>query len=89
MVVADVKRLQWAKSMKDLLGMDMGTGFQAGAMPQNWKNQTIVMLGGQYMLTPTAALRAGINHAENPVPDATLNPSFPATIKTHYTFGLG
>lgn len=90
MLVADVKRLQWAKSMKDFrLAMDMGMGFQAGAMPQNWKNQTIVMLGGQYMLTPTVALRAGINHAENPVPDATLNPLFPATIKTHYTFGLG
>ena len=90
MLTADIKRLQWSNSMKDFrLAMDMGMGFQSGAMPQNWKNQTIVMVGGQYMITPAVALRAGINHAENPVPDNTLNPLFPATVKTHYTFGVG
>jgi len=90
MLAADIKRLQWSSSMKSFrLAMDMGMGWQTGAMPQNWKNQTVVMVGGQYMLTPGVALRAGINYADNPVPDATLNPLFPATITTHYTFGMG
>jgi long-chain fatty acid transport protein len=60
-----------------------------GAMPQNWKDQTVLMIGGQYMLAPGLALRAGYNHASNPVPDSTLNPLFPATIESHYTLGLG
>jgi long-chain fatty acid transport protein len=90
LLAADVKRLGWSDSMKDFrLGMNMGMGWQVGAMPQNWKDQTVFMLGGQYMLAPGVALRVGINHAENPVPDDTLNPLFPAIVKTHYTLGLG
>lgn len=90
MVAADVKRLKWSDSMKTFrLAMNMGAGWAEGAMPQNWKDQTVVMLGVQYMLNPNVALRAGINHAENPVPDQTLNPLFPATVRTHYTMGVG
>lgn len=90
MLAADVKRLGWGSSMKNFqLGMDMGMGLQVGSMPQNWKNQTVFMLGGQYMVAPNVALRAGINYADNPVPDSTLNPLFPATVKTHYTLGVG
>ena len=90
MLAADVKHLGWKDSMKDFrLGMNMGGGFMVGSMPQNWKDQTVFMIGGQYMLAPGLALRAGINYADNPVPDNTLNPLFPATITTHYTLGLG
>lgn len=59
------------------------------SMDQNWDDQTVFMLGGQYMITPTFALRAGVNIADNPVPDDTLNPLFPAIIKNHYTLGFG
>lgn len=90
MLAADVKRLEWSGSMKDFrLGMNMGGGWQVGTMPQNWKDQTVFMLGAQYMLAQGVALRAGINRASNPVPDATLNPLFPATVTTHYTLGVG
>lgn len=90
MLAADIKHLGWKNSMKDFrLGMNMGMGWMVGAMPQNWKDQTVVMIGAQYMLRPGLALRAGINHASNPVPDGTLNPLFPATIETHYTVGVG
>ncbi len=90
MLAADVKHLAWSDSMKDFrLGMNMGGGWRVGAMPQNWKDQTVFMIGGQFMVAPGVALRAGINYADNPVPDATLNPLFPATIKTHYTLGIG
>lgn len=90
MLAADIKHIGWKNSMKDFrLGMDMGMGFQVGALPQNWKDQTVLMIGGQYMLQPGLALRAGFNYADNPVPDETLNPLFPATIKSHYTVGVG
>lgn len=86
MLAADIKHLGWKNSMKDFRlavnGMEM-------ALPQNWKNQTVYMLGAQYMVKPGLALRFGINYADNPVPDETLNPLFPATVKSHYTFGVG
>ena len=56
---------------------------------QNWENQTVFMVGGQYMVLPGVALRLGYNYADNPVPNATLNPLFPAIEKSHYTLGLG
>jgi long-chain fatty acid transport protein len=58
-------------------------------MEENWKDHTVYMFGGQYMLTSYIALRAGINYAKNPVPDATLNPLFPATVTRHFTLGFG
>lgn len=86
MLAADIKHLGWKKSMKDFRlavnGMEM-------SLPQNWKNQTVYMLGAQYMVKPGLALRFGINYADNPIPDETLNPLFPATVKTHYTLGVG
>lgn len=90
MLAADIKHLGWKKSMKDFrLAMNMGSGWMEMAMPQNWKDQTVIMIGGQYMLKPSLALRAGYNYAKNPVPDETLNPLFPATVQSHYTLGVG
>lgn len=90
MLAADIKHLGWKNSMKDFrLAMDMGMGWNESSMPQNWKDQTVLMMGAQYMVKPGLALRFGINYASNPVPDETLNPLFPATVKTHYTFGVG
>ena len=92
MLAADVKHIGWKDSMKDfrLAANVMGMGWNNfPALPQNWKDQTVLMIGGQYMLQPGLALRFGYNHASNPVPDSTLNPLFPATIESHYTFGLG
>ncbi|MGK0673613.1 MAG: outer membrane protein transport protein [Halothiobacillaceae bacterium] len=90
MLAADIKHIGWSDSMKDFrLAVDIGMGWNESVMPQNWRDQTIYMMGGQYMITPSVALRAGYSYADNPVPDSTLNPLFPATIKSHYTLGVG
>jgi long-chain fatty acid transport protein len=34
-------------------------------------------------------LRAGLNLADNPIPDDYVNPLFPATVKSHATLGVG
>lgn len=87
MLAADVKHLGWKDSMKDFrLAVN---GMEGPPLPQNWKDQTVIMIGAQYMIKPGLALRFGINHASNPIPDSTLNPLFPATVETHYTFGMG
>lgn len=87
MLVADIKHLGWSDSMRTF--QLSANGVNLDPLPQNWRDQTVIMIGGQYMLRPGLALRAGINHASNPVPDSTLNPLFPAIIESHYTFGVG
>lgn len=89
---ADVKRINWSDAMADfrMRFVDAASGLDINVtMPQNWEDQTVLALGVQYKLSPALALRAGINHADNPVPNATLNPLFPAIVETHYTLGIG
>ncbi|MDE2442596.1 MAG: outer membrane protein transport protein, partial [Betaproteobacteria bacterium] len=50
---------------------------------------TVVSLGGAYNVTSQLTLRAGLNIADNPIPDSKVNALFPATIKSHYTLGAG
>jgi long-chain fatty acid transport protein len=105
MLAGDVKRIRWADSMKNFTLKFDADATQSNAMAQNfvnnggremtaileqhWKDHTVYMFGGQYMYTPAIALRAGINVSKNPVPDATLNPLFPATTRGHLSFGMG
>jgi long-chain fatty acid transport protein len=56
---------------------------------QNWDDQLIVAVGGEYLLNNTYTLRFGYNYAENPIPDQYLNPLFPATVENHITGGFG
>ena len=58
-------------------------------MYQNWDDQDVFQLGVAYKATDALTLRAGVNLANNPIPDAYVNPLFPATIKDHYTLGAG
>jgi long-chain fatty acid transport protein len=92
LLAADVKRMGWADVMKDFrlrydsAGMGGSVSF---ALPQQWKDQTVTSLGLAYAVGQQLTLRGGFNHADNPIPDALVNPLFPATVKTHYTFGAG
>lgn len=91
MLAGDIKRVRWSNSMKDFaLKFEADTGGEiTTSMEQNWKDHTIYMLGGQYLIRPDIALRAGINYASNPVPNTTLNPLFPAIVTRHLTLGAG
>ena len=94
LLVADVKRVGWARSMQQFAmtytsAGDMMAGGVDFAMPQNWKNQTVLQLGVAHRISDALVLRAGFNRASNPIPDAYVNPLFPATVKAHYTAGLG
>jgi long-chain fatty acid transport protein len=70
----------------DSAGMGGSVSF---TMPQNWKNQTVFNLGVAWKASNQLTLRAGVNVADNPIPDANVNPLFPATVKSHVTVGLG
>jgi long-chain fatty acid transport protein len=92
LLAADVKRIDWASVMKDFrmrfdsAGMGGSVSF---ALPQNWKNQTVTNLGLAWAMNDQLTLRTGVNLTDNPIPDALVNPLFPATVKTHYSFGAG
>ena len=45
-------------------------------------------MGVAYRASDQWTFRAGINHADNPVPDRFVNPLFPAIVETHYTGGF-
>jgi len=99
-VAADIKRIGWADVMEEFnmtfeadndpakngnfagLKMDM-------ALLQKWSDQTVLALGGAYKVTDAFTVRAGYNHASNPVPNSYLNALFPAIIESHVTAGFG
>jgi long-chain fatty acid transport protein len=93
MVVADYKRIGWANVMKNFhmvfTSADMGGLALDMKLPQEWKDQDVYQLGVAYKATDALTLRAGVNIANNPIPDSYVNPLFPATIKDHYTLGAG
>ncbi len=89
MLVADVKRIGWSSVMKSFnMTFDSAMGPMNFGMPQNWKDQTVVSLGGAYKLDNAWTLRAGLSHSTNPVPDAYAHPLFPAIVKNHYMGGF-
>ena len=92
LLAADLKYIGWADAMKNFRmrydSADMG-GSVNFTLPQNWKDQTVLSLGMAWQANPQLTLRAGLNLADNPIPDADVNPLFPATVKSHVTLGLG
>lgn len=103
LVAADYKRIGWAKVMRNFrmsfsadavqTGMAQMAGLGGQNMEavlyQNWRNQNVFEIGASYKMSDALTLRVGANLANNPIPDEYMNPLFPATIKNHYTFGLG
>ncbi len=102
MIVGDVKWINWSDTMdtfkvafkadntqdNPMAGGFAGANIDVG-LDQNWDDQTVFQIGAEYQYNPKLALRIGANFADNPVPNSTLNPLFPATIENHYTAGFG
>ncbi len=95
LVVFDVKQINWKNVMKDFKMTYEGN--LAGAsgntidftLPQDWKDQTVFEIGAGYAVSPEWTLRAGLNYANNPIPNSHLNYLFPAIEETHITIGAG
>lgn len=92
LLAADLKHIAWSSVMKDFrlrydsAGMGGSVSF---ALAQNWKDQTVLNLGLAWRATEELTVRAGLNLADNPVPEPLVNPLFPATVKNHAMLGLG
>ena len=99
MVAVDYKRINWADVMKNFKmtftadnvagnGAFSGTVMDA-TLYQNWDDQNVFQVGGAYKATDALTVRAGASFSKNPIPDAYMNPLFPAIEKNHYTMGVG
>ena len=93
LLAADVKSIAWADAMKSFkMRYDSdkaGMGFVTFAIPQNWKDQTVLNLGLAWKANEQLTVRTGLNLADNPIPDTYVNPLFPATVRNHFTLGMG
>ena len=103
-LLADYKRIGWKDVMKDFSltftadatqANPVASNFQMGgksvdmSLFQNWDDQNVIELGGAYKTNEQLTLRAGVNLANNPVPNKYMNPLFPAIAKNHLTLGAG
>lgn len=89
----DLKRNFWDHAI-DTITVTATDPDTPGAPPElvypfvfDWKDQWIVAVGGDYRVNDLLTVRAGFNYGENPVPDNTLNPLFPATTERHVSVG--
>lgn len=95
MVAADARRCVWSKAMKRIevkgTSPDKATPVTAPMMPFvfDWKDAWALSLGAEFRATDALTLRGGYNFGQDPVPDATLNPLFPAITTQHATLGCG
>lgn len=93
MVVADYKRIGWAKVMKNFhmtfSSADMGGLNLDVTLPQEWADQDVFELGAAYKVSSALTVRGGVNMANNPVPDRYMNALFPAVAKTNVSAGFG
>lgn len=98
---SDVEILSW-ESAFDNMTLKLSNGKNAninkmmgnnGAFdiefPLKWKNSVLVKIGAEYCVTKELVLRGGFAHNQNPVPESTIFPVFPAIVENHLTIGAG
>lgn len=95
LIALDVKRYFWDDAIDTILVTGTGPSV-AGAPPTiempfvfDWQDQWVIALGNEWRVSDGLTLRAGYNFGENPVPDETLTPLFPAITEHHLTLGAG
>jgi len=99
MLVGDVKNIGWSGVMKEFsmtfeADNTASNGGFAGkkmdmALYQNWRDQTVLALGGAYRVNDSLTLRLGVNRAADPIPATYLNALFPAIVENHISAGVG
>jgi long-chain fatty acid transport protein len=55
----------------------------------NWEDALQIRLGGEYLVSPSTAIRLGYYYDPAPAPDETLNVLFPSSTNHVVTAGLG
>lgn len=56
--------------------------------PMDWKNTLVFKFGGELDVNKDLTFRLGYAYGENPVPESTIFPVFPAIVENHITAGF-
>jgi len=97
-LAADVKWINWSAAIDapKLKVSNPPAGFPPSPFPGGaaefdmaWEDQLVFAIGAEYAINAMHTVRAGVNFGNNPVPDDTLNPLFPAIPTTHLSLGYG
>lgn len=89
-LVADLVHYGWRDAV-DLPYLQTDVAMINAMLPpfhMHWQDRTAASVGGRVQVLDNLAVLAGFNHAASPVPDASLNGLFPATVEDHFTLGL-
>lgn len=99
MLALDAEWINWANAFdKMTIKLSNGNNSNINTMmgnngtfsmdfPMNWKNQVLVKIGGEYNLNDLLTLRLGYAYGNNPVPESTIFPIFPAIVESHLMLG--
>jgi long-chain fatty acid transport protein len=83
----DVQWTGWSSFEK--LSFDFDNNLLDSEDASNWEDIFTVRIGGEYMVDPFWALRAGYIFDEGAIPDATLKPYLPDANRNELTLGIG
>ena len=92
----DISWVNWASAIQTVTvtasnpNAPVPPGYENLSVPfiMSWKDQWVFALGAQYEINDSWTVRAGYNYGQNPVPDDTVNPLFPAIVEHHITAGF-
>ena len=96
---ADIEWVNW-KDAWDNMSISLSNGDNANInrmlgnngtfsldFPLDWNDETCFSIGGEYDVNKTLTVRAGYSFGNNPVPEETIFPVFPAIVENHLTCG--
>jgi long-chain fatty acid transport protein len=85
--------LNWSAALNSttLTATDPDNGAAAPVLSatntQNWRDQWVIAVGGEYRYDDKTVLLFGYNYGRNPIPSQNLNPLLAAISEHHITFG--
>ncbi len=95
---ADVEYLTWESAFDQMsLKLSNGSSTNVNTMigsssinvdfPMDWENSLNLKLGAEYAINDGIVVRAGYAYNQNPVPETTVFPVFPAVVENHIMLG--
>jgi long-chain fatty acid transport protein len=85
-LLGDIQRTGWS-SLKNVT-VYRSNGALLGPPEQfNWRNTTLISIGGEWVIDPAITLRAGFAHDQTPTNDAARTPRLPDNTRRLYSIG--
>ena len=86
-MMADYQRTNW--SSLESVDIFRADGTPIGQEPFNWQDTSMFAVGGEYDISETLTLRAGVSADESPTNDEARTPRLPDNDRMLYSIGLG